>query len=38
LTAVGRVVAGDGQVHLIEAGQRRLLLPPERDEIARLFD
>jgi hydrogenase maturation factor len=37
LQSIGRVVAGEGRVYLTEAGSRRRLEPPPRDEIARLF-
>lgn len=35
---IGTVMAGEGRVHLQSAGTSRELVPPERDEIARLFD
>ncbi|MGA9533085.1 MAG: AIR synthase family protein [Anaerolineales bacterium] len=35
---IGQVIAGSGQVTMIEGDRRRQLQVPERDEIAKLFD
>jgi thiamin-phosphate kinase len=35
---IGQVLEGNGQVRLMEGDQSTTLVPPDRDEIARLFD
>ncbi|MFP3854745.1 MAG: AIR synthase family protein [Anaerolineales bacterium] len=35
---IGEVIQGDGEVFMVSEGERRLITPPERDEIARLFE